>query len=105
TADPTDNRIIECALAGKSDYIVTGGRHLLDLRQVGEIKIMKPADFLGMHAAAGNTGRIEARVGASDNEWWMIGVPKNVRKKVSERHEEDDNKRGGKEYYFDLIDY
>ena len=43
--------------------------------------------------------------GPSDNEWWMIGVPKNTRKKVSERHEEDDNKRGGKEFYFDLIDY
>lgn len=43
--------------------------------------------------------------GPSENEWWMVGVPKNVRKKVSERHEDDDNKRGGREYYFDLIDY
>ncbi len=33
------------------------------------------------------------------------GVPKNTRLKVSERCEDDDNKRGGKEFYFDLIDY
>jgi uncharacterized protein len=30
-ADPTDNRILECALAAKSDYIVTGDNHLLKL--------------------------------------------------------------------------
>jgi putative PIN family toxin of toxin-antitoxin system len=46
TADPPDNRIIECALAGKSDYIVTGDKHLLDLGQVGDVKIVKPADFI-----------------------------------------------------------
>jgi putative PIN family toxin of toxin-antitoxin system len=48
TADPTDNRIVECALAGKSDYIVSGDKHLLNLGRVGEIKIVKPAEFLGM---------------------------------------------------------
>jgi uncharacterized protein len=45
-ADPTDNKIIDCALAGKSDYLVTGDKHLLDLGQVGDVKIVKPADFL-----------------------------------------------------------
>src|SRR5271154_7024675 len=34
TKDPTDNKVLECALAGKSDYIVTGDKHLLDLGQV-----------------------------------------------------------------------
>jgi putative PIN family toxin of toxin-antitoxin system len=48
TADPTDNKIIECALARKSDYIVSGDKHLLDLGQVGTVKIVKPAEFLGM---------------------------------------------------------
>lgn len=43
--------------------------------------------------------------GAGEDEWWMVGVPKTVRIKVSQRHEDDDNKRGGKEFYFDLIDY
>jgi putative PIN family toxin of toxin-antitoxin system len=53
TADPTDNRIVECALAGKSDYIVTGDKHLLNLGHVGEIKIVKPADFLGTQPGRG----------------------------------------------------
>lgn len=48
---------------------------------------------------------LKRECGSGENEWWMVGVPKNVRKKVSERHEDDDNKRGGREYYFDLIDY
>jgi len=48
---------------------------------------------------------LKRECGPSDNEWWMVGVPKNVRLKVTQRYEEDDNKRGGKEYYFDLIDY
>ena len=53
TADPTDNKIIDCALAGKSDYIVTGDKHLLDLGQVGSVKVVKPADFLGMQEGRG----------------------------------------------------
>jgi len=46
TRDPTDNKILDCALAAKSDYVVTGDKHLLDLGQVGDVKIVKPADFL-----------------------------------------------------------
>lgn len=43
--------------------------------------------------------------GAGEAQWWMLGVPKAVRLKVTERFEEDDGKRGGKEYYFDIVDY
>ena len=43
--------------------------------------------------------------GDETNQWWFNGVPKNLRKKVSDRHEDDDGKRGGEEYYFELIDY
>ena len=39
------------------------------------------------------------------DEWWVYGVPKTVRLKVTARYEEEDGKRGGKENYFDLIDY
>lgn len=35
----------------------------------------------------------------------LVGIPKSVRLKVSERCEDGDNKRGGKEFYFYLIDY
>jgi DNA sulfur modification protein DndB len=37
--------------------------------------------------------------------WWVLGVPKPVRKKAMDKYEEDDGKRGAKEYYLDLIDY
>jgi len=43
--------------------------------------------------------------GKSEPEWWLQGVPKKVRTKVSERFEEDDGSRGEKRFYFDLIDY
>lgn len=48
---------------------------------------------------------LKQEYGVSDDEWWFMGVPKAVRLKVTERLEQDDNKRGGKEYYFDLMDY
>ncbi|MFA0742994.1 MAG: hypothetical protein DFNUSKGM_003127, partial [Candidatus Fervidibacter sacchari] len=31
--DPDDDKVIECAVVGKADYIVTGDRHLLALGQ------------------------------------------------------------------------
>jgi DNA sulfur modification protein DndB len=37
--------------------------------------------------------------------WWVLGVPKTVRSSASDRFEQDDGKRGGREFYFDLIDY
>ncbi len=39
------------------------------------------------------------------DDWWFKGVPEQVRKTVSEKLEEDQGKRGGKEFYFDLIHY
>jgi uncharacterized protein len=44
--DPDDNHVLECALAGRSEYIVTGDKHLLKLRQLADIRIMKVADFI-----------------------------------------------------------
>lgn len=43
--------------------------------------------------------------GEDEAGWWMLGVPKAVRIKVSQRFEEEGGLRGGKENYFDLIDY
>lgn len=42
--------------------------------------------------------------GEDETGWWMVGVPKPVRWKVSQRFEDDGGTRGGKECYFDLID-
>lgn len=44
--DPEDNKIIECAIAGNSDYIVSGDKHLLKIGQVKTIKITTAKQFL-----------------------------------------------------------
>jgi len=44
--DP-DNRILECAIEGKAQYIISGDEHhLLPLRKYRRIKILSPAEFL-----------------------------------------------------------
>jgi hypothetical protein len=48
---------------------------------------------------------LKREFGPEESRWWIEGIPKKIRTKVGERCEEDDYKRGGKEYYFDLIDY
>jgi uncharacterized protein len=44
--DPDDNRILECAGAAQSDYIVTDDNHLLRLKQFRNTPIVRVADFL-----------------------------------------------------------
>ena len=44
-ADPADNAVLECAVAARADFIISGDRHLLDLARFGEIQIVSPADF------------------------------------------------------------
>jgi uncharacterized protein len=44
--NPDDDRILECAAAARSDYIVTGDKHLLRLKNFVNIRIVNPADFL-----------------------------------------------------------
>jgi uncharacterized protein len=47
TADPSDNRILECAVAARSDVIVSGDtRHVLPLGNYAGIQIMTVAAFL-----------------------------------------------------------
>jgi len=45
-SDPSDNRILECAAAAACDYIVTGDKHLLDIRTFKGISIITPEDFI-----------------------------------------------------------
>lgn len=46
--DPDDNRILECAQSSGSDYIVTGDKDLLVLRQHAGARILTPAEFLAL---------------------------------------------------------
>ena len=45
--DPSDNKVIECAVASEAAYIVTGDRkHLLSIRKYKGIRIIDAAEFL-----------------------------------------------------------
>ena len=44
--DPTDDKYLECAIEGESDYIVSGDKHLKDLNSFQGIPIVSPAEFL-----------------------------------------------------------
>lgn len=44
--DEPDNRILECAEEFKADYIVSGDKHILDLKKNKKIKILNPSNFL-----------------------------------------------------------
>ena len=48
TEDPDDNKILECAVAAKPTFIVSGDRHLLDLVEFRGIKILTPTAYLKM---------------------------------------------------------
>ena len=53
--DPTDNRILECAAASGSEYLVTGDKHLLKVGQYRGVKIVTPADFIEVIAGQSRT--------------------------------------------------
>lgn len=46
-ADPDDNRVLECAVAGHAEYVVSGDRHLLQLGSYEGISILTVRQFLG----------------------------------------------------------
>ena len=47
-SDPDDNKIVECAVAAGSDYLVTGDNDILSLGSYGKTQIIKPSDFLAI---------------------------------------------------------
>ena len=46
--DPDDNKILECAIAGNVDCIVSNDKHLLKLKEFKGIKILTPKEFLSL---------------------------------------------------------
>lgn len=46
TGDPQDNRVLEAAVASDADVIISGDRHLLNLKTFGSVPIMTPRDLL-----------------------------------------------------------
>lgn len=52
-ADPTDNPILECAVAAGPDTVVTGDAHLLSVGNFRGIRIQRVSDFLAGFQARG----------------------------------------------------
>jgi putative PIN family toxin of toxin-antitoxin system len=46
TDDPSDNKILECAVAGDVDYIISNDWHLLRLKEFRGIRIVTPEEFV-----------------------------------------------------------
>jgi putative PIN family toxin of toxin-antitoxin system len=51
--DPPDNRVLECAVEAKSDFIVSEDRDLLRLGEYGGAKILTVRDFIQLALAPG----------------------------------------------------
>ncbi|MHB9027452.1 MAG: putative toxin-antitoxin system toxin component, PIN family [Candidatus Latescibacterota bacterium] len=46
--DPSDNKILVCAIESEADYIISGDHHLTNLREFQRITIVNPATFLSV---------------------------------------------------------
>ncbi|MFO8051184.1 MAG: putative toxin-antitoxin system toxin component, PIN family [Thermoplasmatota archaeon] len=46
--DPSDNKILECAIASEVDYIISGDQDLLVMKEVEGIRIISSREFLEM---------------------------------------------------------
>jgi len=44
--DPDDDKYLECAIVAGADYIISGDRDLLDLKEYGGVKIVNARDYL-----------------------------------------------------------
>lgn len=50
-ADPDDNKFIECAVALDCKIIISGDKHLKDIKKYIDIQILSPRDFLDNHGS------------------------------------------------------
>jgi putative PIN family toxin of toxin-antitoxin system len=46
--DPADDRVLEAAIAGEAEYIVSGDRHLLGLKNYAQVEIVSPVRFVAV---------------------------------------------------------
>jgi len=49
--DPEDNMVLECAIQGEAQYIVSGDKDLLELKEYRSIRIIRAVDFLNLVSA------------------------------------------------------
>lgn len=43
--DPDDLKLMDCAIAGKAEFLVTGDKELLNLGMIGELSVVSPSVF------------------------------------------------------------
>ena len=46
--DPDDNAILETAIVGNAQYLISGDPHLLKLKEFAKVKIFTASEFLGI---------------------------------------------------------
>lgn len=51
--DPDDDQVLACALAAKADLIVSGDRHLLNLKEYRGVRIVRVAEAVGLKMMPG----------------------------------------------------
>ena len=44
--DERDNKVLECAIDGRAEYVISGDLHLLGLKSFKGVKIISVTDFL-----------------------------------------------------------
>lgn len=54
--DPKDDKLLACAVEGLADYLVTGDRDLLVLREFRGVRIVAPVEFVRILAEAEASG-------------------------------------------------
>lgn len=47
--DPDDDKILDCAVEGKVDFIVSGDKHLLEIKEYKGIKIINASTFFNSY--------------------------------------------------------
>jgi DNA sulfur modification protein DndB len=102
-------RIMQCQVGMRSqmaEYNPDGLDEWLNLQKQQTNKNAKELiDQIEISLQSNIIDDLKFNLGTEDEVWWYEGVPQGIRTKVSNRMEEDKNKRGGKEFYFDLLDY
>ena len=48
--DPSDNRILECAVEANAEYLISGDIHLLSQKVYQNVKIVSSTEFLKIHS-------------------------------------------------------
>lgn len=48
---------------------------------------------------------LQREFGTDESQWWILGIPKQIRIEATKRWEDDNHSRGDPWRYFDLIDY